>query len=1788
MKRQFPQRRLFLAVLVTVLGLIGMSLASAAGNEPSLAGRWNVQYVDDVLGVVEGVAVINVGETRATINLTHPETNKNYRLQSDVIERTDNGVRIVLEGASPATQDTSVQIPGRTIEIPGTADGIELRLNAERKDVRLDRTLLQSDNQVVLVLSFNGAHSLSGYWSYHAAADYGAAGPHNRRNAVMASAIGDDGMRLYVGAESWSRPDTRISLVMPADDPLLHTDELPGYERTRDGEYYVAYAYPDEGRGPRRLLLVFGKELPKTADEITTIESDDPKVSYQTYYPAVPVGDGEFEEVATRAGLVGESVRDALQDGWRRVEEILPEEELAKLREQDVMLVSATDFAGVLPGVKTLDVFGAEGAWLLQYGDFTGDFGTVRDLGVTDGTEFLRFAYRPEVIHFEIRSDRVLPFDSIPLMIGRNGQILIFDDDGNVTGTEGDSAPGRRTVMAEKVADRVYRTEGVTLRDARYRMPGEGFFKLDVELGDVITAMPAKRGLIDLNPAIARVRVVKTPAEPSTYLKNDPKAKGLLWKDAVSQAAACADMEVHDWTNISRDRSNEFWNIIVFTTGEHYREIEVQIGHHAAMLMLRSVFLESMYESRKNFAEATETPAKLEAMRKLLAPYADKGTRVLHGIMEVEVPGPPGFSYAEFRHTYFPTFLETHFGDNEEAAEQWIRQATLSAFFQYRESIGLSIEHAEDIEPCDDVEELLDLVGYGFEAIRFATEPRLVTLRDYEGPPRYQIWRPDPVGRFWMGKISDLAQKVRKQQDAADRDTTHLLTAIAIITIPLGLAGGSSLGLAVLAIDVADFAYTAYDEITAQYNEHVEVEFARGASAVLGPGRLHTARQRDRSLFSSAFAIGMSSMGMIETPGALMTARQARALEAGQNLAAASPLRRLSAEGRSGSITPETADAALDHISSLPARQQSNLALAMRHSRRLAGHSGLQSLQSAERYAHDLAQALETSLQRLNAEDSLLADLLSPEAFARVKNLPLVRKRELLNLSRENPARMSDLLAEDDAFDVFLGRPFDNLTEFTGAVDDMRRRVGDQGLAHFHSATPSIRELDNLHFFDDISDNGRRMRTGAYRGSDQQGAVGVFIRRREGDKFVLVSAHHYRGPALRLPGEFDPQADLKALGRPAPPKSDTRGGHIRTDVEMIPGEGTPFQIYMNLRAMQGLGFGYADPGLKSVRYGEIWSADTNAKLVWLAKTYPEVPVEDLFRYTLSYDYVKSFLEQAGFEIVGVRTNLRFEIAGMPDSPEVRWTRKTADDELVATAEVGAEVKPGGVWYSDKIPAEDFKARFNLNDDDVMPNGYWVELDVRPRQSLSPEARARIEAPPDLPPSRRLDAERRTDAPHTGPETQPSRQADTLVLDQSGGETAIMPRPDLPDPDPTNVFVRSGGAGEGSAGRPRARPGDETELLGGRSGDRADPEAATILDDPGRVGRSDAPTLGRQRPGASGAQSGTATQAATGHGVLPKTRIAVSPNATNTFIPEAGGDPITLDLGDLIGEGGSSAALEYGDRVVRLTKISGDFGDAPVMADNFGRRVLEANEKQSGGLYRVARRHGAPIRVRDANGKLVQLEIVERIDGTARAQIDAQGGRMTEGQSAAIANTTRYLNRRGHVWADNHHENFRFRAVDEDADLWQIEILDTGGIYPMRGSPTKRWASARAMQEALNNPPQDFIDRVTRANQRVANTEAAHAQVRTQRTLEALREARRQAAAIKGTRMRQIFVRFDTAIDFNAVFRNATSDPIIMGNPDWAIKHNGFMTYSSLPPAAFDQAMTAHYGRPPPLEPPPAQ
>lgn len=1202
---------------ILVLCLFGFaSAASPPADQPSLAGRWQIVYIDTVLGPVEGVARVAKDESSVTVVLTHPRSGVEHTLTSTAISRAGKSVTMVLEGPWPGAE--GYQLPPLGRRVIGQGSGVPVRLGRTSGNLPIVPSQRAEINRVTVELTFGSANDLSGTWRYKADADTGRDRTGAGRIGEFAFTNDGSGTALQSGPEYWRRPKPEIYAAVPIVDQLAAP-----YGNVR-------WPYPSR-TGSGRVLLVVGRELPSSPEDPVDIVSLDPKITYF------------LRALRPRLGEPG--FRDEVKLGLEKLKDALPKEKHAEAESLDRLLISASLDPGVLPGRAGFTLSRAEGTWLLQFGDYTGTLEIVREL-TPNNFEATDFVFRPEFIRLQIRADRDLPYAQIPMILGRNGDMLRLGATRIIPAIQ---APGE---------PRVYRTAPIALVDPRQPL-AQGALQIEVAGGDTLTAVLGELGLIHLRPAQARAKVLITPADAAGAMLEKPTtARSLIWKEALSIAARCAGQPLYDWDKIGREVADSIYNFVIFTTGRHIRSVDVSIAEHAAMLMLRATFLELMSAAANQHQELLQggqSDDRLLGFHKQFEPFAFRDDVPL---AKIRVAAPDG-SPVRLATTYLPELLKERYGLEGEAADRWILNATREALEKHLADMRHSVEKATNIGECD-VEDLLDLTGFGFDAAVRTLKPRLMRLDELGTPPRL-LWRPDELPRTKVTRLGVLAGAVRAQRELANVDTQMFLVGLSLATLPLTLvASPVTVAYAALAVDLADLAVTVAHEVPLLIEARAEVKFARGAAAVLGIDRLNEAERRETEQWLSS-ATAILGTGVGAATGGYSTWRtvlQARSIERG--------IRILASTG-------------VDDVLKLPLAAKRDVLAALDEIRRLHRRVGRGALEAAEDAALKAAGKFEETWRPSRAQKPGWARGLDDAIFARFEEMRL--RTDVARLVEQNPTAMARLIIDGDALEVLRGAPFENLAQLQEAVREAKRRIKvSLGEPFFRSAErrAAAGQREQLSTGLYIEDGVRKVfgkdtyEATVYFGADVD-QVGAVVRSLETDR-------------RRFPGKFIVTfdlIDLRSNPKLFPPSMVKVPGPLQ-----LTDRGTPLAMLLNLRALSALGVQYADPRLVIVKLSTVVNANTAIQLHWMERVYGAANLNRYARYTHSVQYAEGALTQAGFKIN------KIELRG-GNIPEV------------------AEKMVNSGFYDGRVKPDDFLRRYDVALDEIVNKGHDIYLYVEP-------------------------------------------------------------------------------------------------------------------------------------------------------------------------------------------------------------------------------------------------------------------------------------------------------------------------------------------------------------------------------------------------------------------------------------------------------------------------------------------
>lgn len=816
-------------------------------------GVWKVSYPDKSIGIVSGEATVGRNEKYVRVEFTHPQTGQVHAMVARSVVRQGNRLIIILEERSPHGQkETGHNLPGQPVDVPEGQAAIQIADKEGPDKTSLNVTVIPrvpSDaDTLILTLDYSGPNLLTGYWRYKA--DPVTGRDRNGFGCVYKTAVDEKGVLYQFGPETWRRPEPEIIAVIPLTNQTGFMDK-----RNETPSYPYPYQ-PGTKSTPsdiQRKLFVVGRNLPTTDDDPVSVTTDDPRMHYRLY---------ATQQQASTDGILGEQ----MQRGWQRFLGSLPEKLHADARrELDAVIIDARLQDQALPGYKRFFLNGAEGDWVLKFGDNNARFAIVRAAG-EDEYEETHTLFVPETFYLQVASAVVLPPDvrTIPALLSRNYDITPVGGEGGAY----------ITLHRTAANSTIFRSAPIHLQlgaRGNMRRAADGSITLPLFKGDRLTAVLVPEGLFSYPVA---------PSSATTAI--DLANADSRWQKALRQAATCNGISVAnkpDWAALSRKPVHEYkasiwvpYSIVdkVFygrKSVDHYkRSLQVRLADHAAMILLRDTFIRMMNETLVDLGTIKNDEASLAAYRekiRLLVQDERNAIARIHATSPSQLDktyGPfmtnPKEGYL-LRHTYD---LERFANDNNlvlPKARELVRRMTWEAVGTMKNNMKVALQQANELDPCN-IESMLMMTGTHFDAVLNRVVPEMMR------PPGTvagdaDSWTPDRYARANIKSLGVLAEAVREQTNFNKADRQFVLTIVSAASMPLML--GESVGSILLdmALTAPDAVYLVPDAIET-YASKEELRFARGAAAVLGTARLDEAKAREKT-WTSLYLDAVLSLG---------------------------------------------------------------------------------------------------------------------------------------------------------------------------------------------------------------------------------------------------------------------------------------------------------------------------------------------------------------------------------------------------------------------------------------------------------------------------------------------------------------------------------------------------------------------------------------------------------------------------------------------------------------------------------------------------------------------------------------------------------------------------------------------------------------------------------------------------------------------------------------------------------------------------------------------------------------
>ncbi len=617
-----------------------------------------------------------------------------------------------------------------------------------------------------------------------------------------------------------------------------------------------SHKYPFGGvlPGPdSRTLFITGWKLPQQAGDELNLLSSDPAIEY--FYMGGPESTNQL-------------IRELYEMGWQSFRDSHGYKSQKDVPENlQGYLLRASLREGITPGLKRFSLNDTKAEWKLRFSDLSANLRFVRQKGSLDK---LTSAYVPEVLYIEVIPNLDLPLDEIPITLLEH--------------VEDQAEPKRHELIAKSyfTEDQIRRkrfiTNAIVLADKPNQLPAglaPGAHVLKVGFAGDVADISLSANIdetfreeffgLQVNQDVPDLRLLRTPARERLVTgfvtqANDHQA-GWSFKEALMVAAKCKKMPVHNWEELSSAEADRIINYVLLTFFvDKKREKNMKIGHHAAMLLMRNMFVDLLSLQSGNFDEILKDDAALLGLLKYMGDfYADMD----FPINRIKVKDPVGteIDYGLSVAYQNENFLAKEYGLKVEAIHKWRVQATREAVSKMKDETDKLIKNAKAIEDCKP-RKLMKLTGNGFDVVIDRLSAKMMSLETAEGASPNQIvqqWQPDSNSNFWIHDVKPFADAVKEQRREANIDNSLILAATTFATLPMAVVDNAAISLVVFAIDVMDASATAYIEISQYLASEKELTFSRKASVVLGMGRLEEAEVNAKGFVGVLAQVGLAA-----------------------------------------------------------------------------------------------------------------------------------------------------------------------------------------------------------------------------------------------------------------------------------------------------------------------------------------------------------------------------------------------------------------------------------------------------------------------------------------------------------------------------------------------------------------------------------------------------------------------------------------------------------------------------------------------------------------------------------------------------------------------------------------------------------------------------------------------------------------------------------------------------------------------------------------------------------------
>lgn len=652
-------------------------------------------------------------------------------------------------------------------------------------------------------------------------------------------------------------PSARIAhiFVASAQRELAGEPEAPIYPEISG--LSVERTEPGASKPNERELIILGHELDTI--EAEEVFGNNPGISYSNFqiYDAVHLRD-------RLSKLAPEAVND---DVLAAVEDTRWQDDL------QAYFVTATISSPIQAGLIDLFIDDLSGQWPLLYGDLNGLITIVRPeiselLRASDVGSDLRAPEQPsrplyfrDEIVFQAVLDKKLESETISIKFTDNPVVLASQQD--------DSSALEITLTRVADSPRTYRSQSYVLANKETYLDAESAkekttivqrddgskqtFTLPGQ--DIFEDLPADRTLLVANETYLRPRFIEgeniDQLEPlgDAQVRNAEDTVAGDFIAALKVAAECRDRYVGtNWDKLSVEEQQ---SISIGIAWSH--RVPVSFGHHAAALMVRAKFLESLNQHASAIGSlANADAANVDFVRAVTSLWTGE-------------PSPISLLAASSRSGLFETLNLRHSGGTTLLVDGGAVNPEIAAdvrTFLKQQEVAMRGAASVASTPDDcDVVALLKITGKGFEPIIQVLKSEVSRIQT-NGDTGVAVRRPDMVARRALDTLAEKLSEYDTVSAFNDRqkDVINALISTAGLVSGVGAAyyGGSVLAGIALAADSTDFVLTCADNACGSIEDYSNLKLARGATSVLGESYLTEAEKQATAPLTRLANVGLS------------------------------------------------------------------------------------------------------------------------------------------------------------------------------------------------------------------------------------------------------------------------------------------------------------------------------------------------------------------------------------------------------------------------------------------------------------------------------------------------------------------------------------------------------------------------------------------------------------------------------------------------------------------------------------------------------------------------------------------------------------------------------------------------------------------------------------------------------------------------------------------------------------------------------------------------------------------